>query len=160
MAPIATAALAIVAIFTLQCSAHPVAEPNGASSGSNSVYQSQSPIGLCGINGFSDAVDEHIVNEIMEPFVVTGIRGTIRSEAGDWPEGIRVLFEVRSSRAGAKIQRAMTDAHGKFMMKGIPDGQYCFKATVNGWQSVMGVIIVSKKADPKNKIVFEMRLGV
>ena len=29
-----------------------------------------------------------------------------------------------------------------------------------GWQSVMGVIIVDKKADPKNKILIEMKLGV
>jgi hypothetical protein len=45
-------------------------------------------------------------------------------------------------------------------MRDITEGRYCFKATVNGWQSVTGIIIVSKRADPERSIVFEMKLGV
>jgi len=31
---------------------------------------------------------------------------------------------------------------------------------MNGWQSVIGTITVSKKADKNNRIKIEMRLGV
>jgi len=42
----------------------------------------------------------------------------------------------------------------------VPPGEYCFKATVDGWQSVVGVIVVTKSADPAARVSFEMLLGV
>lgn len=156
----ASAALGIVSIFILQCCSRPAAKPDTASTGGNSEYQLQSQIVRCGINGFTLAIDEHIIDEIEQPFVVREVNGRILSatEQG-WPRGIRVLFEIREI-GRTLIKKTYADENGDFIMKNISEGRYCFKATVTGWQSAIGVIIVSKRADPKNRISFEMRLGV
>jgi hypothetical protein len=123
-------------------------------------FEQQSPISYCGLEGFTEAVPEHIIREINKPFEVCKIKGKINSEAGDWPEGTDVLFEIRKNDKNSKIIRIKTDRNGRFKIKKIGNGVYCFKVTVNGWQSVFGIIIVSQEADPKNEITIEMLLGV
>jgi hypothetical protein len=49
---------------------------------------------------------------------------------------------------------------GQFQIRGVPDGEYFFKATAIGWQSVIGTIIVSKDAALKQQINLYMALGV
>jgi hypothetical protein len=127
---------------------------------SSSFNQSQSPISLCGLEGFTDAPGGHQLEEIEQPFIVSKVKGLIKSAVGDWPEGARILFELRSKEAGSITRRVETNKFGEFIIDGISEGQYCFKATIYGWQSVMGIIIVSKKADSKGEIRFSMRLEV
>lgn len=115
----------------------------------------------CGMEGFTEAQAEHIINKITEPFVVRKIKGRIDNVTGDgWFKDQLVLFEIRGIRKDTKVHRIYADETGAFKMDNVREGRYCFKATVNGWQSVMGIIILSKKADPKSSIVFEMKLGV
>jgi hypothetical protein len=115
----------------------------------------------CGLEGFTEAPDEHIINEITEPFVVREVKGRIDNEAGPgWWKDCLVLFEIRGIRKDTEVHKVYADENGNFVMRDITEGRYCFKATVNGWQSVTGIIIVSKRADPERSIVFEMKLGV
>jgi hypothetical protein len=154
----ASAALGIVSIIIFQSCSHPVAKPDTASASGNSAYQS--PIFTCGIAGFTQSAAEHIINEIEQPFVVREIKGKILNATGyGWTKDVRVLFEIREAGHNL-IKKTYGDENGDFSMKNISDGRYCFKATVTGWQSVIGIIIVNKKAARKTKIVFEMRLGV
>jgi hypothetical protein len=115
----------------------------------------------CGLEGFTEAPAEHIINEITEPFVVREVKGRIDNVAGPgWWKDCLVLFEIRGIRKDTEVHKVYADENGKFIMRDITEGRYCFKATVNGWQSVMGVIFVEKRADPQKEIVFEMQLGV
>jgi hypothetical protein len=153
-----TATLAIVLISFLVCCCRPTIKSAVATA--NSADQHQSQLYKCGIEGFTLAIDEHIINEVEQPISVREIKGTILSATGQgWPQGHRVLFEIREL-GQSLIKRPYVDENGNFSMKKISDGRYCFKATIIGWQSVIGVIIVDKKTDPKNKILIEMKLGV
>jgi len=145
-------------IFFFLCCCKPVTKPAPASA--NSADQLQSQLHKCGIQGFTLAIDEHIINEVEQPFVAREIKGTIRNITGEgWQKDHRVLFEIREM-GHSLVKRTYADENGNFSMKKISDGRYCFKATLMGWQSVIGVIIINKKASPNNKIIIEMRLGV
>jgi len=149
--------ISVIFVFNLQyaskCTKKPCVKKN-------TNFEQQSPISYCGLEGFTKADPEHIIREINKPFKVCEIKGKINSEAGDWPEGTIVLFEIRKRDKNSKIKRIKTDRNGKFKIKKIENGVYCFKATADGWQSVVGIIIVSQEADPKNEITIEMLLGV
>lgn len=149
--------ISVILVFNLQyaskCTKKPCVKKNTS-------FEQQSPIQYCGLDGFTKADTEHIIREIKKPFEVCEIKGMINSEAGDWPEGTNVLFEIRKRDKNSEIKRIKTDRNGKFKIKKVENGVYCFKATVNGWQSVVGIIIVSQEADPKNEIIIEMLLGV
>ena len=84
----------------------------------------------------------------------------ITSQSGSWPEGTFVLFELRPTRGAGKIRQVKADNQGKFKVPDMPLGEYCFKATADGWQSVIGVVIVSKTASRRSRVNFEMPLGV
>jgi hypothetical protein len=149
--------ISVILVFNLQCASKCTKYPDVKKKPN---FEQQSPISYCGLEGFTKADTEHIIREINKPFEVSKIKGKINSEAGDWPEGTNVLFEIRKRDKNSQIIRIKTDWNGKFKIKKIENGVYCFKATVNGWQSVVGIIIVSQEADPKNEITIEMLLGV
>ncbi|MCK4764117.1 MAG: hypothetical protein KAW12_18100 [Candidatus Aminicenantes bacterium] len=149
--------ISLILLFNLQCTSKCTTKPCVKKTIS---FKQQSPILYCGLQGFTKAETEHIIIEIKKPFEVCEIKGKINSEAGDWPEGTNVIFEIRKRDKESEINRTKTDWNGKFKIKKIENGVYCFKATVNGWQSVVGIIIVSQEADPKNEIIIEMLLGV
>ena len=48
---------------------------------------------------------------------------------------------------------------GRFAISHVPEGTYTFKATKDGFQSVVGTLIVSKKADRQKTIRIEMTIG-
>ena len=114
---------------------------------------------ICDREGF--AVPAYAREEIYAPFRVREARGRLVSENtnGTWPEGIRPLFEVRAVGKGTKIYPAKADAQGRFAIRGLRDGQYCFMATCWGWEGYLGTVIVDKHADPKSEIFIEMHLA-
>jgi len=92
---------------------------------------------------------------------VRTLEGIVTSQAGDWPDGVSVLFEIRPRADASKGPKGVrADRRGYFKMSGVPAGEYCFKATAEGWQSVTGVIVVSPTADPASRVNFQMLLGV
>jgi hypothetical protein len=61
---------------------------------------------------------------------------------------------------GKTTRRATTDEHGRFKISHVPAGTYKFKATLNGFQSVVGTINISNKSTTENEIRLEMQVGV
>jgi len=113
----------------------------------------------CAIETFTKSPSEHTVVELEKPLRVRSVEGVITSQGGGWPEGVVVLFELRSTR-GAEVRHVRTDHQGAFKVPDVPPGEYCFKATADGWQSAVGAIVVTKAADPAARVSFEMLLGV
>jgi len=111
------------------------------------------------IGDFTSSPYEHIINEIDQPFVVPSIAGLITlPNEGEPLSG--VLFEIQGPSTDRKIRRCKTDDHGRFKLGRVPEGTYRFKATLSGFQSEMGTIIVSKKAPKTSEIRITMPVGV
>jgi len=152
------AALFIIMGSFFHCRSYNIKNADSTNTVSNS--SSQSPIRECGLEGFTLAIDEHIIDQIEQPIIVRRIGGKITNDQSGWPKKLTILLEIRDARKDVKVHKVYADENGNFIMKNIPEGRYCFKATVMGWQSLMGIIIVDKKADPKSEIVIKMQLGV
>lgn len=135
-------------------------EHNGETVSGRTSCAQRAPIACCGLEGFSTSAAEHVIVEIKDPFRVRSVEGVITSQGGEWPEGVSPIFEIRRPGRSEKVRQLQTDAHGLFTMPKVPPGEYCFKATVTGWQSVVGTIVVTADADPKRTITLEMPLGV
>ncbi len=113
----------------------------------------------CSLIGFTMTEVENRIIEIEDAFVVRKIRGWILNHNDiekKWPVRFRVLFELRQSEGNMEIMRTITDENGYFEIPNVPEGRYCFKATLYGWKSIVGTIIVDKKADAKIAVVFDM----
>jgi hypothetical protein len=71
-----------------------------------------------------------------------------------------VLFEIQGPGADRKIRKGTTDPYGRFKIARVPVGRYKFKATLNGFQSVIGTLVISGKAKQADEIKLEMPVGV
>jgi Carboxypeptidase regulatory-like domain len=109
---------------------------------------------------FSKSPTEHIITRIEQPFVVRSLNGFINRNEGNEGPLKGVLFEIQGPSDEAKIRQATTDERGRFRIGRVPLGTYKFKATLSGFQSVMGTIVVSKDAPRKDEVKIQMRLGV
>ena len=112
------------------------------------------------LGDFTRSPTEHIINQIDQPFNVRTVRGTIRRAVGDAGPLPDVLFEIQGPGADKQIRRATADKNGRFKIGRVPAGTYRFKATLDGFQSVMGTVIVSKEAARANQINLKMQIGV
>src|SRR5580704_16520049 len=105
------------------------------------------------VGDFTKSPTEHIINRIEQPFVVRSVKGIISRQTGGPTEPLaNVLFEIQGPDADRKIRRVTTDDTGHFKIGHLPAGTYKFKATLNGFQSVMGTITVSKEAPNADEI--------
>ncbi len=111
-----------------------------------------------GLAGFTKSPTEHIINELEEPIVVRKVRGSIVDQ-GTFPLP-NALFEVRGPGDGKAIKHARTDEHGRFTIRNVPPGTYRFKATMPGFQSVIGTLVVSKKADKTSEVRVKLPFGI
>jgi hypothetical protein len=109
--------------------------------------------------GFTKSPTEHIISRVDEPFTVSSVRGSVVLSGKDEPLK-DVLFEIRGPGDSERIRAAKTGAEGRFKIGRVPEGTYTFKATLDGFQSVVGTLVVSKKADRQKAIKIEMPLGV
>lgn len=112
------------------------------------------------VGDFTKSPTEHIINQIEQPFVVRSVAGVISRKQGDRGPLPDVLFEIQGPGTDRKIRRSRTDEHGRFRIRHVPGGTYKFKATLNGFQSMMGTITVSKKAPKTDEIKIAMPVGV
>jgi hypothetical protein len=109
---------------------------------------------------FTTSRTEHIINQVEEPIVVKSVSGFIRRAQGDQAALPNVLFEIKGPNAHGKLRRVTTNKNGYFRVRGLPAGRYAFKATLDGFQSVMGTIDVSNSAPKSAVIRLEMSVGV
>lgn len=113
------------------------------------------------VGDFTKSPTEHIINRVEQPFIVQSVKGIVsRRTEGPTEPLASVLFEIQGPGTDRKIRRATTDENGRFKMGHVPVGTYKFKATLNGFQSVMGTITVSKKAPKTDEIKIAMAIGV
>ena len=112
------------------------------------------------VGDFTPSPYEHQINEIGQPFVVRSVMGFITLIKGDERPIAGVLFEIEGPGTDRKIRRCKTDEHGRFKVGHVPEGTYRFKATLSGFQSMMGTITVSKKAAKGDQIKIAMPVGV
>ena len=124
------------------------------------VGQSVSQPSRCGLDGFTPNPLEHIVDDVGAPIHVSRVRGTIRSAGGAWPRDIEVLFEIRGPGEATRVWSARADEQGRFVIRDVPAGTYCFRAMAVGWQSVVGRIVVAQGAPNNQAISLTLRLGV
>ncbi len=112
--------------------------------------------------GFTKSSSEHIIIQLEPPFVVRSVKGIVRRAQGDGERLPNVLIEIQGPGTDRRIRRATSDDRGRFEIRHVPEGTYRFKTTLNGFQSVMGTITVSKKATKQDeiKIKIEIPIGV
>jgi hypothetical protein len=111
------------------------------------------------LKGFTKSPTEHIIAEIDDLFEVRSVHGTVVFKGKDDP--LRgVVFEIRGPGGVERIRATRTDSNGRFKIRRVPEGTYTFKATLDGFQSVVGTLVVSKKADRQKTIKIEMPIGV
>ena len=108
---------------------------------------------------FTKSPTEHIIVFLDEAFVVRSVEGVIRTERGPDDPLSDVLLELQGPGSDKRIRSTRTDRQGRFQMRRVPNGTYRFKATLDGFQSVVGTIVVSKKSKIK-EIEIQMPFGV
>ena len=108
------------------------------------------------LKGFTKSPTEHIIDEPDKPFTVRDLRGVVLDPSGAEME--RVVVEIRDETG--RIRGTKTNGKGTFKLRGVPKGTYKFKVTMNGFQSVVGDIIISKKANKTDPMKIVMKIGV
>ena len=108
------------------------------------------------LKGFSKSPTEHIIEEPDKPFTVRAVTGFMLDSSGAEMEG--VVVEIRDETG--RIRGTKTDCKGTFKLDGVSKGTYKFKMTMNGFQSVVGDVVVSSKANRADQMKIVMRVGV
>jgi hypothetical protein len=112
------------------------------------------------LKGFTESPAEGVIIHLEQPFVVQEISGVVLRSVGDESPLEGVLFELRGPGNSAVIRSAKTGIDGNFNLSKVPQGKYTFKVTALGFQSIVGVIIVSSKAASSRIVKLSMRPGV
>ncbi len=108
------------------------------------------------LKGFTKSPTEHVIVHLEKPFVVRAAKGIVLDTHGAAMHGVLVELEDSAGR----IQQAKTDSNGRFALYGLRTQHFRFKVTMDGYQSVVGEIILSKKAQTAHEIRVVMRFGV
>jgi hypothetical protein len=111
------------------------------------------------VGDFARARGEYAIEELGQPFVVRSVSGRV-SLLGD-PEAVlpTAFIEIQGPGKDRTIRRATVDQEGRFRIRRVPQGQYKFKVTDDGFQGVMGTIVVSKSAPKNNEVLIGMHPG-
>jgi hypothetical protein len=138
--------------------------PLAAGQNQSTPAQNESSVG-----DFTRSPTEHIIVTLDQPFTVRTVHGIVLWKVSP-PPGIAkappedpledVLIEIEGPGSEKTMRRAVTDRGGHFKISHVPPGTYHFKFTLNGFQSVMGTLIVSKDAPGPSALRIEMSLGV
>lgn len=108
------------------------------------------------LKGFTKSPTENIIVHLEKPFVVPAPKGDVVDIHETAMHGVLVELEDSAGR----IRQARTDSTGRFTLHGLRKGHFRFKVTMDGFQSVVGEIIISKKAPRDDVIRVVMRPGV
>ena len=108
--------------------------------------------------GFTISPTEHNILELDKKFTVRTAKGVVVRDVDGFPLS-NVIFEIRGPDDSEKIRGVKTNNRGQFKIKHVPRGTYLFKVTMRGYRSVVGTIVVSKKAERHKRIEIKMPLG-
>jgi Carboxypeptidase regulatory-like domain len=108
------------------------------------------------LKGFTESPTEHIIDELDKPFTLRAVRGVVLDASGAEMDG--VVVEIRDE--AGRIRGTKTNRNGTFKLSGVPKGTYKFKVTMNGFQSVVGNLIISKMANKTDQMKIAMKVGV
>jgi hypothetical protein len=108
--------------------------------------------------GFPISSTEHEIVRLDKSINVRTVRGDILF--AEQNEALAdVLFEIRGPNHSERIRSATTSASGQFKIPHVPEGTYAFKATKDGFGSVVGTLIVSKHNERDARTKIELRIG-
>ena len=111
------------------------------------------------LSGFTKSSTEHEIVVLERPFVIRSVRGTIGFQNHPGEPLPDVLFEMIGPGNAKEIRHGTSDGDGKFKIAHVPQGSYRFKATRSGFSSVVGIVVVSKKAEEAAKVHIDMPIG-
>jgi len=111
------------------------------------------------LKGFAKSPTEHVMNEHPGVISVRVLQGRI-TEEGSKTGVPGALVEVRKADPDAKVQGATSDGIGRFRLRKVSEGEYGFKVTRDGFQSVFGRVRVSKHAPSDARFDIDLRQGV
>lgn len=108
------------------------------------------------LKGFTKSPTEHIIDESEGPFTVPSVWGVVLDPSGAEMGG--VVVEIRDETG--RIRGTKTNRNGTFKLGGVPRGKYKFKVTMNGFQSVVGDVVVTKQSSKAGQMKIMMKVGV
>ena len=115
------------------------------------------------LKGFTSSPTEHVIREIDKPIILGAVEGIVvmNPPPGGLMTGplVGALFEIRGPDGDESIRGTRADRLGRFRIKNVKQGRYKFKVTLNGFQSIVGTIIVSEEVDDNPFPAFVMHLG-
>lgn len=109
------------------------------------------------LRGFTKEHSTHIIHKIEKPFIVRKVEGVVLHNAYEEPVPMSdVVFEIRGPGESEKVRGVRTDKQGRFRIKRVAPGKYLFKAGFDGFNGVVGTVIVSRQAESSQKIEIRM----
>jgi hypothetical protein len=120
--------------------------------------------GACRIREMAEGTGAVHIWDFPETIRVRQAKGRIIYEgwAGSWYENSWPILRLRSRGKSQKTYEVHGDVKGRFVLKHLPEGEYCFfaSASCSGYHGYYGIIIIDKKADKKNEIEIELPWAV
>jgi hypothetical protein len=111
------------------------------------------------LSDFTMSPTEHQIVVVEQPFRVRSVEGVIDFQNKPGERLGNVLFEIEGPGTLRTIRRAITDKDGRFKIRRVPEGTYRFKTTRDGFNSAVGTIVVSKKAQKDDRIRIAVAVG-
>jgi len=108
------------------------------------------------LKGFTKSPTEHIIDEPDKPFTVRAVSRVVLDPSGAEMDG--VVVEIRDD--AGRIRGTKTNRKGAFKLGRVSKGTYKLKVTMDGFRSVVGNVIVSKKANKADHMKIVMNVGV
>jgi hypothetical protein len=94
---------------------------------------------------------------LQDPFTVREAKGVVLLPSSRDPVP-NVLVEFRDAKG--KIVATKTDSQGQFEIRHLREGTYMFKTTLSGFSSVIGTVVLEKRAKDSGLMSIEMPVGV
>jgi hypothetical protein len=108
--------------------------------------------------GFTISPTEHIINTLDTELTVREVKGTIAFEPSDSPLN-GALIEIRGPGAAKTVLAATTSSAGAFQIQNVPSGEFFFKITLGGYQSLMGKMVVDHREQHPQPIHLQLKPG-
>ncbi len=114
--------------------------------------------------GFTKANPEHMVIYETDLVCLKRLRGRVQvpEEKTEVPGRAGVLIEVKRDMVDKpfRVWRAVTKSRGKFRIRGLDQGDYIMKVTLDGFQSVYRRLRVSSECPPDEELTIDLKLGL